>query len=493
MNFVKEAKEADAKQTRTSYLDYIPKVSDFEQVCRIGAGNFSEVYLVTHKSTGHPFAMKITPTSKFSQDRASMSSMGKSSDAERSGPKARKSLGTPDTSLEFVDKMFGAITRDFLVSRLFCSFQADPDVDITLMDVGDGEVNVLTLIEHMGHLSAEDTLLIALQVTLALDHIHLRGFIHRDVRPTNFVITGFGKVKIVDFDSAKVCRGHFAYERILPSFFKRTANELRDRETVSAIPYTAPEILSQKSWGRAADWWSLGISIYKMTTGRLPFRGSSVKAVTDSILKDDLRWPRAEDSPHSATPEIKEYVYDLLRKNPMGRLGTKIYSDLLEPVAICAAIESLRPVHTIKDGGAVKDLRTKVRTVSLFASMHFSSANSGLDERIHRSDPFQLYIISYSEIDRNITRNLKTPVAQLVSERPSTGTYNLSELRDKNPEDSVHYPLMTFSHPKYRRFTDRQSGQFQMSEKYLMPVTPPDKRLDYYAVSTTNPEVKRMD
>ncbi|XP_018494812.1 uncharacterized protein LOC108864183 [Galendromus occidentalis] len=446
-SFVEEAKVADAKRTRTSFLDYIPKLSDFEQVCRISAGNFSEVYLVTHKGTGHPFAMKISPTNKFDRDDAS-NCVSAGSKAEASGT-MRKSRITNDSCMSFVDKMLGSLTHDFLVCRIFCSFRADPDVDITLMDVGDGEVDVLQLIDHLGYLSAGDALMIALQATLGIEHIHLRGFIHRDIRPSNFVIDRFGKLKIVDFDSARVCRGHFAFERILAGFFKRTANELKDRETVSAIPYTAPEVLNKKSWGRAIDWWSLGISIYKMTTGRLPFRGSNSAAVIESVCNEELKWPKASESPHSATPDIKEYVYDLLKKNPMGRLGTKIYSDLLEPTAVHGAIESLRPVHTLKDGGPVRDLRTK------------------------------LYIISFSEIDRNLTKDLKTPVTQLVMNRVSVGTYNLSELRDKT-EESLHYPLTTFSHPKFRRFTDRQSGTFPMSEKFLVPLTPPDRKLDYY-------------
>lgn len=363
-NFVKQAKEADAKET-ISFSAYIPKLSDFEQVCRVGSGHFSEVYLVQQRCSGHHFAMKITPRSKFNY--------GENSNGEDNGiisgsiltategtrGTARKE--TPSQILTFVDRMFGALTHDHLVCRIFCTFQAEPDVDITLMEVGDLEVDVLRVIENAGYLSTEDALLIALQAVLALEHVHLRGFIHRDVRPSNFVIDGYGKFRLVDFDSAKVCRGHFGSDNVLTDYFKRTALEFKEKDIVGSIAYTAPEILQKKGWGRASDWWSLGISIYKMTTGRLPFRGSDPDAVIESVCKDDLRWPKSENSPHSATPEVKEFVYDLLKKNARARLGSKIYSDLHEPTAMVIAKGLLRRVQTLK--GSKLTLRGKVRVL----------------------------------------------------------------------------------------------------------------------------------
>lgn len=103
--------------------------------------------------------------------------------------------------------------------------------------------------------------------------------------------------------------------------------------------------------------------------------------------------------------------------------------------------------------------------------MHFRSL------RVSSLGLSQLCVIAFSEIDRNITRELKTPVAQLVSERPPTGNLNLFDLRDRTED---HFPLLSFSHPKYRRFMDRLSGNLPQADKFLVPITPPpDKELDY--------------
>lgn len=90
----------------------------------------------------------------------------------------------------------------------------------------------------------------------------------------------------------------------------------------------APEILKRRPYGRAADWWSSGIVMYKLMTGRVPFRGKSKQLLRERIITSPLKWPRAEEHPHSATTPAKDMTYRLLKKNPVERLGSRNYSDL---------------------------------------------------------------------------------------------------------------------------------------------------------------------
>ncbi|KAH7983820.1 hypothetical protein HPB52_014595 [Rhipicephalus sanguineus] len=80
--------------------------------------------------------------------------------------------------------------------------------------------------------------------------------------------------------------------------------------------------------GRAADWWSAGIVMYKLMTGRVPFRGKSKQLLRERIISSPLKWPRPEDHPNSATTPGKDMTYRMLKKNPVDRLGSKNYSDL---------------------------------------------------------------------------------------------------------------------------------------------------------------------
>nr|XP_050035564.2 serine/threonine-protein kinase Sgk2-like [Dermacentor andersoni] len=68
--------------------------------------------------------------------------------------------------------------------------------------------------------------------------------------------------------------------------------------------------------------------MYKLTTGRVPFRGKSKQLLRERIIASPLKWPRPEDHPNSATTPSKDLAYRMLKKNPMERLGSRNYIDL---------------------------------------------------------------------------------------------------------------------------------------------------------------------
>lgn len=63
-------------------------------------------------------------------------------------------------------------------------------------------------------------------------------------------------------------------------------------------------------------------------TGRLPFRGKTKQMIRERIITGPLKWPRADEHPHSATTPAKDFTYRMLKKNPNERLGSRDYSDL---------------------------------------------------------------------------------------------------------------------------------------------------------------------
>ncbi|KAH9378204.1 hypothetical protein HPB48_014717 [Haemaphysalis longicornis] len=121
---------------------------------------------------------------------------------------------------------------------------------------------------------------------------------------------------VIDFDTNKVCIGHFS-KRVFKGYFTKTALEFRDGECAGTVPYMAPEILQRKPYGRSLDWWSAGVTFYKLMTGRVPFRGETKDELKDKIINQPLKWPKAKDM-----------VFKMLKKNPVERLGSATYADI---------------------------------------------------------------------------------------------------------------------------------------------------------------------
>jgi serine/threonine protein kinase len=113
---------------------------------------------------------------------------------------------------------------------------------------------------------------IATQIAAGLSKAHEAGIIHRDIKPANVIVTKEGEVKIVDFGLAK-----------LTGQTKLT----KPGSTLGTISYMSPEQLRGEKTDSRSDIWSLGVVMYEMITGQLPFKGDYEQAITYSILNDE--------------------------------------------------------------------------------------------------------------------------------------------------------------------------------------------------------------
>ncbi|KAL3201771.1 hypothetical protein MRX96_042789 [Rhipicephalus microplus] len=263
------------------FATYIPKIRDFENVRMLGAGGFGAVYLARYKPAGFEASLKLVNMDRFSRHKQAA-----------------------------MDKVVASVIRNpFLVKYYSCYC-------------------VKRVVTKAEYLKIDAVQIIMAQLILAVEHMHLHGCLHRDIKVSNMLIMPGGRVKVIDFDTTKICHGHFS-EHVLRQYFKRTAFEFNDGESAGTIPYMAPEILKRRPYGRSVDWWSSGIVMYKMMTGKVPFRGKTKQMLRERIITAPLKWPRATDQHgHSATTPAKDMTYRMLRKNPAERLGSRIYSDL---------------------------------------------------------------------------------------------------------------------------------------------------------------------
>jgi dienelactone hydrolase/predicted Ser/Thr protein kinase len=207
-----------------------------------------------------------------------------------------------------------------------------------LVDVGGRHLIVMELVEgrtlheilSKGPLPPPQVISIARQIATALAEAHGAGILHRDVKSGNIILTPRNEVKVLDFGLAKrLAPG--------PAAGGGAPDLTREGMAVGTLTYMPPEQLLGKPVDARSDLFSLGVVMYEMVAGRLPFGGSTAMAVSDAILHAPPRSLR-----EIAAPErLKAVILRLLEKDPARR-----YASAVELSAELAAIEaSLAPAR----------------------------------------------------------------------------------------------------------------------------------------------------
>ena len=184
--------------------------------------------------------------------------------------------------------------------------------DFIVMEYVEGEL--LSARAAKGPLPIRDVVEIGLQVTEALDEAHGRGIVHRDIKSANLMRTDRGLVKVLDFGLAKFLGGAPRGEAVTQP--QMTVAGM----VVGTVSYMAPEQALGHAVDHRADLFSLGIVLYELATGRMPFAGSSSTEIIDRILHDTPLPPSQLDA---AIPQSFDAVVARgLEKSPTFRYQT---------------------------------------------------------------------------------------------------------------------------------------------------------------------------
>uniref|UniRef100_A0A3Q1IAW1 non-specific serine/threonine protein kinase n=1 Tax=Anabas testudineus TaxID=64144 RepID=A0A3Q1IAW1_ANATE len=160
----------------------------------------------------------------------------------------------------------------------------------------------LTLFFHLSRervFSEERTRFYGAEIVSALDYLHSAKIVYRDLKLENLMLDKDGHIKITDFG---LC--------------KENITDAATMKTFCGTPeYLAPEVLEDNDYGRAVDWWGLGVVTYEMMCGRLPFYNQDHEKLFELILMEDIKLPR------TLSTDAKSLLSGLLIKDPNKRLG----------------------------------------------------------------------------------------------------------------------------------------------------------------------------
>ncbi|SDD98332.1 serine/threonine protein kinase [Paenibacillus sp. UNCCL117] len=217
----------------------------------------------------------------------------------------------------------------------------EEDVHYIVMEYIEG-TTLNDLIKARAPLQVEEAVHVASQICDALDHAHHNQIIHRDIKPHNILIGKNGRVKVTDFGIARA---------VTSSTITQTGS------VVGSVHYFSPEHAKGTPTGEQSDLYSLGIVMYQMLTGRLPFLGESPISVALKHLQEDVEEPRKVNPliPQS----VENVILRAMRKSTTERYRSAI--DMLADLETCLLPHRRNePKTSFLDDDELDEERTRV-------------------------------------------------------------------------------------------------------------------------------------
>lgn len=178
----------------------------------------------------------------------------------------------------------------------------DQGINYIVMELVEG-ITLKEYISKKGKLTVKEATSIAIQVAMGLEAAHNRNIVHRDIKPQNIIISTDGKVKVTDFGIARAA----------------SSNTI-STNAMGSVHYSSPEQVRGGYSDYKSDIYSLGITMYEMVTGKVPFDGDTTVAIAIKHLQDEMLPPSefVPELPHS----LEEIILKCTQKSPDRRYST---------------------------------------------------------------------------------------------------------------------------------------------------------------------------
>eukprot|EP00040_Diaphanoeca_grandis_P038713 m.257150 g.257150 ORF g.257150 m.257150 type:complete len:468 (+) comp35011_c0_seq1:394-1797(+) len=246
-------------------------LTDFEMMKVLGKGTFGKVMLAKEKASGELFAIKVLKKDVI--------------------------LQKDEVNHTLTENAVLQSTKHPFLTGLKCSFQTADLLVFVMEYVNGGE-----LFFHLSRekiFSEDRTRFYGAQISMAITYLHERGIIYRDLKLENLLLDAKGNIKITDFG---LCKEEITFGSTTTTF-------------CGTPEYLAPEVLEDNDYGRAVDWWGVGVVMFEMICGHLPFYNRNHEVLFDLILHEEIRLPA------TLGQHAKELLKNMLEKDPRNRLG----------------------------------------------------------------------------------------------------------------------------------------------------------------------------
>lgn len=219
----------------------------YEILSKVGSGGMSDVYKAKCHKLNRYVAIKVLK-SEFSEDRNFVSKF-------RAEAQAAAALSHPN------------IVNIYDVGE-------ENGLYYIVMELVEG-ITLKKYIDKKGRIDVKEAVSIAIQVAQGIQTAHSHHIIHRDIKPQNIIISREGKVKVTDFGIARA-----------------SSSQTISSNAVGSVYYISPEQARGSYSDERSDIYSLGITLYEMVTGMLPFEGDNTVAVALQHIQNELPSPR---------------------------------------------------------------------------------------------------------------------------------------------------------------------------------------------------------
>uniref|UniRef100_A0A5K3FAE6 non-specific serine/threonine protein kinase n=1 Tax=Mesocestoides corti TaxID=53468 RepID=A0A5K3FAE6_MESCO len=244
---------------------------DFELLKVLGKGTFGKVVLCKEKESGCFYAMKILKKTVLIE---------------------KEEVGHTQTEHRVLQ-----LNHHPFMTQLKYSFTTRDHIFFVMEYCNGGELFFHLSRERV--FSEQRTQFYAAEITCALGYLHSQNIVYRDLKLENLLLDKDGHIKITDFG---LCKEDIGFGSTTKTF-------------CGTPEYLAPELLLDNDYGRSVDWWSLGVVMYEMMCGRLPFYSNEHEILFELILQENVKVPE------NLSPVARDILIRLLMKDPSARLG----------------------------------------------------------------------------------------------------------------------------------------------------------------------------
>lgn len=242
----------------------------------IGQGSVGKVYEVIKRDSGRTYAMKVLSKRLLLAENE------------------------VDTVFNERNVLVQSLDNPF-IANLKYSFQTMNHLFLIMAYFPGGEL--FDFLERERCLSEKRCQFFAAEIVCAFDNIHARNIVYRNLKPESILLDAHGHIALADFGLCKQLKNKMDLIQGVPQ--------------VITQEYLSPEMVMQKPYGMASDWWSLGVLMFELLTGSPPFHSVEEGELFRQILEGPIKFPAGG----CITEEAKDFIFQLLQRDPSKRLG----------------------------------------------------------------------------------------------------------------------------------------------------------------------------